>query len=100
MSQSPDTDEYALLDDCLDLMMQGRAWEEIVQGDDPTHDEIRRLMGVALGILHLARATPGADVECRRRIWNRANSVRGVIRRIAFYRLPYLPPLWIRPEAC
>ena len=24
---------------------------------------------------------------------------RSVVKRIAFYRLPYLPPLWIRPEA-
>ena len=25
---------------------------------------------------------------------------RNFLRQIAFYRLPYLPPLWIRPEAC
>jgi len=60
-------------------------------------------MEVALQLVRSATLTAPIQAAQRARIWRRVEQkghVGGRLRAIALYRLPYLPPLWIRPEAC
>jgi hypothetical protein len=100
MSRSEPTLEAAL-DRCIDRLMAGEAWEHALPGDLVARGEVASLMEVAVDLHDLAGRTSHLHTERKERIWRRVSgSRRGLIRRIAFYRLPYLPPLWIRPEAC
>lgn len=89
------------LDQCIDRLLAGEAWERALPSDPTVREEVASLMNVAEDLHDLARRTTHLRTAGKERIWRRVSSSRrGVIRRIAFYRLPYLPPLWIRPEAC
>ncbi len=89
------------LDRCVDRLLAGEAWERVLPADPVVREEMASLMDVAEDLRVLAGHTTHLKTARKERIWRRVSiSRRGVIRRIAFYRLPYLPPLWIRPEAC
>ena len=93
----------ALLDLCIDDLLRGRDWSQRLPADREPRVEIEELMEVAVVVRHLAAATAGIEQPARHRLWSRIRrDVRPVskLRAFAFYRLPYLPPLWIRPEAC
>lgn len=89
------------LDRCIDRLLAGESWERALPPDPVVRGEVASLMEVAEDLHDLAGHTSHLRPERRERLWRRVSgSRRGLIRRIAFYRLPYLPPLWIRPEAC
>lgn len=89
------------LDRCIDRLLAGEAWERSLPADPVVREEVASLMEVAEDLHDLAGRTTHLRTARKERIWRRVSgSRRGLIRRIAFYRLPYLPPLWIRPEAC
>ncbi len=91
-------EKEAALDKCIDRMLAGDRWEANVP--DAADDEVLELMAVAERIYAVARVTAAPEVTRRHRIRNRIGAPRNLLRQIAFYRLPYLPALWIRPEAC
>lgn len=100
---SPLNSSAALLDHCIDDLLNGRDWSQRLPAEPKQRVEIDRLMEVAVVVRHIAAATAGVEKPRKQRLWSRIS--RGVrpaskLRAIAFYRLPYLPPLWIRPEAC
>ena len=75
------------------------AWDLEVP-DGAGADEVFALMAVAERIHAVARVAAAPEATRRQRRFKRLDSPRNLLRQIAFYRLPYLPPLWIRPEAC
>ena len=83
------------LDEQVDQLL---ADEPFAHTSDP---DLRALLGAAARLSSLAAATPTAPAATRRKVWDRVAHNKGTskLRAIAFYRLPYLPPLWIRPEA-
>jgi len=90
----------ASLDGCIDRLIAGEAWERSLPAAEPERSEVAGLMQVAERLLALARVTAAPEPTRRQRIRRRLEGPRNIIRQIAFYRLPYLPPLWIKPEAC
>lgn len=88
------------LDECIDRLIAGESWAGDLPAQQPERDQVAGLMRVAERIVILARETAPPAVGQRQRIRRRLEGPRSIIRQIAFYRLPYLPPLWIKPEAC
>lgn len=89
------------LDRCIDRLLAGEPWDRALPPDPILRGEVASLMEVAEDLHDLAGRTVHLRTARKERIWRRVSGSRqGLIRRIAFYRLPYLPPLWIRPEAC
>ena len=91
--------DQALIDKELDEQI------DRLLADEPfthTHDaHLRALLGAAARLSSLAGKIPAAPAATRRRLWDRIhNKGTSKLRAFALYRLPYLPPLWIRPEAC
>ena len=99
MSSRRDRSREEALDECIDVLLAGGAWEGVLPAEEQVRREVSGLMAVAQQLLRFARATAAPAAEQRVRVWRRVRDGRSLIRRIAFYRLPYLPPLWIRPEA-
>lgn len=92
-----------LLDHCIDDLLDGRDWSRRLPGDANQRTHMAQLMEVAVIILRAAERTPRVESARRLKLWSRiAQHSRPAsrLRAIALYRLPYLPPLWIRPEAC
>ena len=98
MNALPESEKEAILDRCIERMLVGERWEAYVP--DGADDEIFALMDVAERIHAIARVTAAPETSRRQRIRNRLEAPRSLLRQIAFYRLPYLPPLWIKREAC
>ena len=98
MNALPEANKEAILERCIERMLVGERWEACVP--DGADDEIFALMDVAERIYALARVTAAPETSRRQRIRNRLEAPRSLLRQIAFYRLPYLPPLWIKREAC
>lgn len=91
----------AALDACIDELLQDGDWEAALPEEPAVRSEVLSLMPVARALSALAGKGGQLTRARKERIWEKVSySRRGLIRRIAFYRLPYLPPLWIRPEAC
>jgi hypothetical protein len=89
------------LDLCIDALRAGDDWAPLLPGDEPGRSDVAGLVGVAEKLFAAAKVMPVARPSWKQATWQRLNSVFSVIRAIALYRLPYLPPLWIRPaEAC
>ncbi|MGE0598648.1 MAG: hypothetical protein AB7J35_02320 [Dehalococcoidia bacterium] len=92
------------LDVCLDCLLAGKDWNENLPGGAAERAVVASLMEVAVEVLRIAQLSTRTESARRRRIWQRVASQttqkQSRLRSIAFYRLPYLPPLWIRPEAC
>ena len=98
MNAAREAEKEAALDQCIERMLAGEPWQSRVpEGAD---HEVFALMGVAERIYAVARVTAAPEVSKRQRIRNRLGVRPSLLRQIAFYRLPYLPALWIRPEAC
>ena len=100
---SPLNSSAALLDHCIDDLLNGRDWSQRLPADPKTRAEIDQLMEVAVVVRNLAAATAGIEQPTKHRLWSRIKRdarPASRLRAVAFYRLPYLPPLWIRPEAC
>ncbi len=99
----PAQSEEVVLDQCIELLLAGRDWEAALPPDARHATEVRDLMAVAQRLARVAHQALHVHETQRRRIWNRVESRmperRSLAKRIAFYRLPYLPALWIRPEA-
>ena len=89
----------ALLDDCIDRLVDGRPWDDLLTGDNRQRAEVNGLMNVATLVLAFARGVSGPPARARKAVWERVKNRRSLLRTIAFYRLPYLPPLWLKPEA-
>ena len=100
MLNSPDPNALADLDACIDALIAGQPWETLLPADDAKRGEVLEVMAVAQRLLSLAKATPSPEPASKRRIWRHASARFSVLKAIALYRLPFLPPLWIRPEAC
>ncbi len=100
MNEVPETTRAVHLDTCLDNLFAGAACSECPADSEAERLELMALVRVAEGLRQLASATPGPGPAQRRRIRRRLEAPRSIIRQIAYYRLPYLPPLWIRREAC
>ena len=90
----------AVLDACIDRLITGRDWQMALPPAAGEQGEVPALMQVAERLLALARVTAGPEMTRRERIRKRLQGPRNIILQLAFYRLPYLPPLWIKPEAC
>ena len=96
-----DVRREAALDICIDQLIDGGDWQAVLPSELPIRDEVLALMPVAQGLNSLARRRVPLGRAQKERLWHRISHSRmGLVRRIAFRRLPYLPPLWIRPEAC
>jgi hypothetical protein len=89
----------ATLDKCIDRLVAGQDWHDLVDKHED-EAEVHRLMEVAHGLLLLAGHATGLDRHGRDRIRRRIRTTQSMIRRVLFYRIPYLPPLWLKPEAC
>ena len=98
MNALPEANKEAILERCIERMLVGERWEAYVP--DGADDEIFALMAVAERIHAVARVTAAPETSRRQRIRNRLEAPRSLLRQIAFYRLPYLPPLWIKRGAC
>ena len=98
MNAAREAEKEAALDQCIERMLAGERWEANLP--DGVDDEMFALMGVAERIYAVARVTAAPEVSRRQRIRSRLSVQRNLLRQIAFYRLPYLPPLWIKREAC
>jgi hypothetical protein len=92
--------QHQALDACIDRLLAGKTWADVLPADDNDRTEITGLMAVARRLFDFGHQLPEPEREKRRQVWNRVNRGRGIVRRVAFYRFPYLPPLWIRPKAC
>lgn len=88
------------LDQCIDRLVAGQDWRDLVDERDERTHEVHGLMDVAQGLLLLAGHATGLDRRGRDRIRRRITTTQSMIRRILFYRIPHLPPLWLKPEAC
>lgn len=98
MNAAREAEKEAALDQCIERMLAGEPWQaNVPEGAD---DEVFQLMAVAERIYAVAGVTAAPEASRRLRIRKRLDAPRSLLRQIAFYRLPYLPPLWIRPEAC
>jgi hypothetical protein len=95
----PDSLE-ATLDHCIDRLVAGEDWRDLVDERRPESTEVTHLMEVAHGLLLLASHATGLDRRGRDRVRRRIRTTHSMIRRILFYRIPCLPPLWLKPEAC
>ncbi len=93
----PDSLERTL-DQCVDRLVAGQDWRDLAEGEHA--EELHSLMDVAAGLLHLASQVTRLDRRGRERIRSRVRNAQSTIRRILFYRIPFLPPLWLKPEAC
>jgi len=94
MSASPAQLESDL-DQQVDRLIAGKP--AVSYGDA----DLRALVATAQLLSRLAATIPASKPSTRLNIWRGLFESKGAsqIRAIAFYRLPYLPPLWIRPEA-
>ena len=97
MSARASVTAEALLDDCIDRLIDGKAWDDLLPEDHRV--EVGGLMNVATIVLAFARGVSGPPGRARKAVWERVKNRRSLLRTIAFYRLPYLPPLWLKPEA-
>lgn len=92
------------LDRCIDELLAGGDWQSRLPDEAEQRKEIAALMDVARHVLRLAAMTGRIQPAQTARIWQsvkpQPGSRRDRMRAIALYRLPYLPPLWIRPQAC
>ena len=103
MPAQSETQLEAALDLCIDELLAGNDWLLVLPVDAAQRRELSALMEVARQLVRVAAATAPIHAAQRARIWRRVEerSFKGNwLKAIAFYRLPYLPPLWIRPEAC
>ena len=98
MNALPESEKEAILDRCIERMLDGERWD--LDEPEGTDEEVFALMAVAERIHAAARVTAAPETSRRQRIRNRLEAPRSLLRQIAFYRLPYLPPLWIKREAC
>lgn len=92
-----------LLDHCIDDLLDGRDWNRRLPSEPSARARLSELMEAAVAVYEAAASTPRMESPRRARLWSRiARNSKTIsrLRAIAFYRLPYLPPLWIRPEAC
>jgi hypothetical protein len=97
----PEPTREVLLDRCIDQLLAGEPWQGALPAESRARTEITGLMDVAERLHNLAGHTTGLERPRKEHLWRRiATARRGLVRRIALHRLPYLPPLWIRPEAC
>ena len=98
MNAAHEANKEAVLERCIERMLDGQRWDlDVPEGTD---EEVFALMAVAERIHAAARVTAAPETSRRQRIRNRLEAPRSLLRQIALYRLPYLPALWIRPEAC
>ncbi len=100
MPSSLDSESLAALDSCVDAILAGVDWHPYLPDSEEQREEVVRLVAVAERLLALAKSTPAAPTGWKQAAWRRLRTKMSIIRAIAFYRLPYLPPLWIKPEAC
>ncbi len=97
----PESTREVLLDRCIDHLLAGASWESALPAEPRVRNELTALMDVAERLHELAGHTARLQRPRKEQLWQRiATARRGLVRRIALHRLPYLPPLWIRPEAC
>jgi hypothetical protein len=97
----PEPPRDVVLDHCIDRLLAGASWEGALPAEPRARTELAALMDVAEQLHELASHTAPLQRPRKERLWRRiAVARRGLVRRIALHRLPYLPPLWIRPEAC
>ena len=92
-----------LLDHCIDDLLDGRDWSRRLPSEPPVRTRLSQLMQVAVLVHQVSLTTPKLEERRRFRLWSRVvrdSKPANRLRAIALYRLPYLPPLWIRPEAC
>jgi hypothetical protein len=90
---------HAALDACIDALLAGADWHPYLPAGDADRAEVLRLVAVAERLVATASLLPCADASWKQATWRKLTSKFSIIRTIAFYRLPYLPPLWIKPEA-
>lgn len=89
------------LDRCIDRLLAGTPWDGDLPSEPHVRAEVAALMDIAQKVHDLAGRTSQLRYERKEHLWRRISAGRrGLVRRIALYRIPYLPPLWIRPEAC
>ncbi len=92
------------LDACVDDLIAGTDWKANLPSNADERNQVASLMDIAAEVFRIAQLSTQIESVRRNRIWRRVESQttqkQGRLRAIAFYRLPYLPPLWIRPEAC
>ncbi len=91
-----------ILDECIDRLLINEQWSDLLPDDATMRREVSGLMTVAQRVAALARVTRPAPEAVRRKTWRRVfrASNESLVRKVALYRLPYLPPLWIPREAC
>ncbi|MGE3076114.1 MAG: hypothetical protein AB7N24_09555 [Dehalococcoidia bacterium] len=103
MPTQSESAEHAL-DVCLDALLAGQDWTWDLPANGTDRAAVASLMEVAIEVLRVAQLSAQIETARRVRLWqriaNQTSQKQGRLRSIALHRLPYLPPLWIRPEAC
>jgi hypothetical protein len=87
------------LDACLDALMAGEAWRTLLPEDEADRAEVISLVAVAERLLAFSHTASRPEPARKARMWRQVSARFSVIRSIALYRLPYLPPLWISQAA-
>lgn len=100
MNEVPEMTKAVHLDSCIERVLEGGTCGECPAESEAERMELKALVYVAEALRDLGRTTAAPEAARRKRIRRRYEGTKGVIRQIAFYRLPHLPPLWIKPEAC
>jgi hypothetical protein len=91
-----DTPTLISLDACVDALIAGKPWETLLPDDAAERIEVISLVAVAQRLLAFSKTASRPEPARKARMWRQVSARFSVIRSIALYRLPYLPPLWIQ----
>ncbi len=100
MKPNADISAHVALDACIDALLEGADWSRFLPTEEIDRIDVATLMTVAEQLLAAATDAPKLEAAGKNRMWQRVAARFSLIRSLALHRLPLLPPLWIRPEAC
>ena len=108
------------LDACLDRMVSGDDWQEVLPSDGEEQREALSLVAVARRLVETASLAQSPGAELKQRVWQRVSASPefatngffrrlgglrvlytpparpGVVQKVLFYRMPALPPIFVR----
>ena len=96
MPKPSETPTLAALDACVDALLAGQAWELLLPFDEADRAEVLSLMVVAQRLVSFSKVAARPEPARKQRMWRQVSARFSMLRAIALYRLPVLPPLWIQ----